>query len=66
KAGATYVPLDSTYPKQRLSYILEQADISLVFTQDHLQSILPKAPQVLVLEDVVADLESLCGEFAPV
>jgi amino acid adenylation domain-containing protein len=36
KAGAAYVPLDPGYPPQRLSYMLEDARISLVLTQRHL------------------------------
>jgi len=33
KAGGTYVPLDGTYPKQRLQFMLEDADVRLLLTE---------------------------------
>ncbi|HET7392425.1 MAG TPA: amino acid adenylation domain-containing protein, partial [Candidatus Binatia bacterium] len=36
KAGGAYVPLDPAYPKERLRFMLEDADISLLVTQDNL------------------------------
>ncbi|WP_139491837.1 non-ribosomal peptide synthetase [Brevibacillus dissolubilis] len=33
KAGATYVPLDPAYPSDRLSYIMQDAQASLLITQ---------------------------------
>ncbi|MBD3562272.1 AMP-binding protein, partial [Planktothrix sp. FACHB-1355] len=42
KAGAAYVPLDPAYPQERIAYILEDAQISLLLTQQHLISQLPK------------------------
>jgi amino acid adenylation domain-containing protein len=33
KAGGAYVPLDPNYPKERLNYILEDAQISIILTQ---------------------------------
>ena len=36
KSGAGYVPLDPTYPQDRLIYIVSHAGVSLVITQDHL------------------------------
>jgi amino acid adenylation domain-containing protein len=48
KAGAAYVPLDPGYPPQRLSFMLEDARVSLVLTQSHLAAGL-SAPGVRVL-----------------
>lgn len=42
KAGAAYVPLDPTYPKDRLAVILEDAKAPLVLTQQSLVSSLPR------------------------
>ncbi|NEQ21514.1 MAG: amino acid adenylation domain-containing protein [Microcoleus sp. SIO2G3] len=36
KAGGTYVPLDLAYPKERLAFILEDTQVSLLLTQRHL------------------------------
>ncbi|MFB2973200.1 amino acid adenylation domain-containing protein [Aerosakkonema sp. BLCC-F183] len=42
KAGAAYVPLDPAYPQERIAYILADAQISLLLTQQHLMAQLPK------------------------
>jgi amino acid adenylation domain-containing protein len=42
KAGAAYVPLDPAYPQERIAYILEDAQISLLLTQQHLIIQLPQ------------------------
>lgn len=36
KAGGGYVPLDPQYPKERLSYMLEDSEISVLLASDHL------------------------------
>ncbi|WP_377155074.1 amino acid adenylation domain-containing protein [Roseateles sp. UC29_93] len=41
KAGGAYVPLDPELPAERLAYMLEDSDVSLVLTQSHLRSRLP-------------------------
>ena len=38
KAGGAYVPLDPAYPSERLSYMLEDAKISLLLTKEELGS----------------------------
>src|SRR5882762_9832750 len=48
KAGGAYVPLDPAYPKDRLAFMLEDAKPSMLLTQEHLVSNLPKhAAQVV-------------------
>ncbi|HEY0365756.1 MAG TPA: amino acid adenylation domain-containing protein, partial [Pyrinomonadaceae bacterium] len=41
KAGGAYLPLDPEYPRQRLSYMIEDAEPRLLLTQEHLRSLLP-------------------------
>ncbi len=36
KAGAAYIPLDPAYPKERLKAMLDDAEVSLLVTQEHL------------------------------
>ncbi|GAX39730.1 amino acid adenylation domain-containing protein [Tolypothrix sp. NIES-4075] len=36
KAGGAYVPLDPIYPRERLAYILEDARVEVLLTQQHL------------------------------
>ncbi|RYZ34123.1 MAG: amino acid adenylation domain-containing protein, partial [Myxococcaceae bacterium] len=42
KAGAAYVPLDATYPKERLAYMLEGTGAPVVVTQAGLEDVLPE------------------------
>jgi amino acid adenylation domain-containing protein len=41
KAGSAYVPLDPAYPKERLGYMLADAQVSVLLTQKHLLETLP-------------------------
>ena len=36
KAGGAYVPLDPAYPRQRLSFMVEDAQLTLILTQERL------------------------------
>jgi amino acid adenylation domain-containing protein len=38
KAGGCYVPLDPNYPKERLAFMLEDAQVPVLLTQDKLRS----------------------------
>lgn len=40
KAGAAYVPFDPDYPLQRLRYMLDDSDVSVLLTQQHVQDVL--------------------------
>jgi amino acid adenylation domain-containing protein/non-ribosomal peptide synthase protein (TIGR01720 family) len=48
KAGGAYVPLDPNYPKERLAYIVENANFSVLLTQEHLREHLPKDVEHIV------------------
>jgi amino acid adenylation domain-containing protein len=41
KAGAGYVALDPTYPKERLSWMLEDAELRIILTHSNLAKVLP-------------------------
>jgi amino acid adenylation domain-containing protein len=41
KAGGAYVPLDTAYPKERLAFVLEDAQIPVLLTQQRLLANLP-------------------------
>ena len=51
KAGAAYVPLDPTYPPDRLAFMLEDARVTVLLTQNHLLSCLPAGEQQIVCLD---------------
>ncbi|MEH2023712.1 non-ribosomal peptide synthetase [Nostoc sp.] len=42
KAGGGYIPLDPAYPKERLAFILQDAEVSVLLTQQHLIENLPQ------------------------
>ncbi|MEH2037877.1 amino acid adenylation domain-containing protein [Nostoc sp.] len=42
KAGGAYVPLDPAYPHERLAFMLEDAQVSVLLTQQKLVATLPK------------------------
>ncbi|MFA0812852.1 non-ribosomal peptide synthetase, partial [Microbulbifer epialgicus] len=52
KAGYAYLPLDPSYPKSRLEYILQDAGISIVVTQLSLKNLLRENKlKLLILDD---------------
>ena len=71
KAGGAYLPLDPTYPKERLALMLEDAQASIVITQEPLAGYLPEDGVTLVCLDAdqaVISRESeeiLNGEATP-
>ncbi|MEG4351414.1 amino acid adenylation domain-containing protein [Microcoleus sp. LAD1_D3] len=51
KAGSAYLPLDPAYPKERLDFMLSDAQISVLLTQNHLVERLPDCgAKVICLE----------------
>ncbi|QSJ14938.1 amino acid adenylation domain-containing protein [Nostoc sp. UHCC 0702] len=51
KAGAGYVPLDPTYPQERLTFMLSDAQISVLLTQQKLVNQLPQHTALVVYLD---------------
>ena len=41
KAGGAYVPLDPEYPKDRLAFMMQDADVPVLLTQERLTASLP-------------------------
>jgi len=55
KAGTAYVPLDPTYPTDRLSLMLEDSGVSLVVTRQNLSERLPAFNGPAIVLDAEAD-----------
>ncbi|MDZ7949845.1 non-ribosomal peptide synthetase [Nostoc sp. DedQUE09] len=51
KAGGAYVPLDPAYPPERLAFILQDAQVSVLLTQQHLKENLPQHQTNIVCLD---------------
>jgi amino acid adenylation domain-containing protein len=51
KAGGAYLPLDPTYPKERLAVMLHDAGARVVLTQTNLKEVLPELETALVYLD---------------
>ena len=62
KAGGAYVPLDPAYPLERLSFMLEDAEVSVLLTQSQLAEQLPKSGARLVCLDT--DWNTIAEESA--
>jgi amino acid adenylation domain-containing protein len=51
KAGAAYVPIDPSYPSERIEFILQDADLKIILTQQHLRETLSShSAQVICLD----------------
>ncbi|MBP5971637.1 amino acid adenylation domain-containing protein [Brasilonema sp. CT11] len=51
KAGGALVPLDPTYPQERLAFIVKDADVSIILTTVESSACLPKHQAKIVLLD---------------
>ncbi len=51
KSGAGYLPLDPNYPSERIEYMLDDANVSLLLTEEKLKSSLPDEKAKLVCLD---------------
>ncbi len=54
KAGAAYVPLDPTYPRERLAVTIEDAQLPFVITQQHLVNVIPENKAEVILIEQAA------------
>ncbi|MCL4532020.1 MAG: amino acid adenylation domain-containing protein, partial [Actinobacteria bacterium] len=51
KAGGAYLPLDPSYPMERLAFMMDDARLKVLLTQRRLQDILPDTEAQVVLLD---------------
>ncbi|OYU44521.1 MAG: non-ribosomal peptide synthetase, partial [Burkholderiales bacterium PBB4] len=62
KCGAAYVPMDPSFPAERLAFMVEDAEMSVILTQASLHGALPPTAVTLVLIDDA----SKSSTFSPV
>ena len=56
KVGGAYVPLDPAYPKERLALILEETQVTVLVTQEHLAKDLPTSDAQVINLDIAWDI----------
>jgi amino acid adenylation domain-containing protein len=59
KTGAAYLPLDTTFPKERVKFMLEDGSVTVFLTQQHLLKDMPeeRRPRVLCLDSDWEEIE---------
>lgn len=62
KAGGVYVPLDPSYPLERLAFILEETNAPLIIAQEKLSELLPTSRAQVVYID--ADWQAIADQSA--
>ncbi|MFJ8663640.1 amino acid adenylation domain-containing protein [Streptomyces sp. NPDC093795] len=54
KAGAAYLPMDPTYPLDRLQYMVDDSGVRTVLTQRSLVEVVPGTERQLILDELTA------------
>ena len=66
KAGGAYLPLDPAYPRERLRFMIEDAEPKVIVTQRNYASALPEPTEVLVVDEAVSRKDAgFVSSFAP-
>ena len=60
KAGGAYVPLDPEYPQERLAFMMEDAQVAVLLTQQRLLAGLPRTQARVICLDT--DWEQIAQE----
>lgn len=57
KAGGTYVPIDPDYPKDRINYMVQDANVSLIISTSNHRQLFKDTTPVLLLDHSTTDIE---------
>jgi len=63
KAGGAYLPLDPEYPAERLAFMMQDAQINILLTQQHLLNSLPQQQAQIICLD--QDWQLIATSFSP-
>lgn len=57
KAGGVYVPLDPSYPAERLAFMMEETRVPVLLIESHLRASIPStAAEIISLDDIPPEL----------
>ncbi len=65
KAGAAYLPIDISYPKERIAFMLEDSQAPVVITHERFKPGLPSTLSIIALDTQAADLQRRSTANAP-
>ncbi len=65
RTGAAYVPMDPTYPAERIAYILSDTNLPLVLTQSSLRRNIPDCRPTIIALDEIWDTISATHDYSP-
>ena len=65
KAGASYLPLDPSYPRERLSFMISDAQPALVLTQQQLREVLAGIDVEVISLDADWNWIAVCSKDSP-
>ena len=66
KAGAAFLPMDTSYPVERLAFMMEDAQIQIAITDEKLSGLLPASIGYPVfIEAAITYMEEGATEFSP-
>lgn len=62
KAGAAYLPIDPTYPKDRIDYIIHNSNIDVLLTLDSVKNSIPDLTNYTIVDFDKSDIYTLPSE----
>jgi len=62
KTGCCYIPLDPEFPQERLAYMVKDAGLGWLITQNQFASVLPEVNNTVLLDDLSQQLEGVSSE----
>lgn len=66
KSGAAYVPFDPAYPQEHQTFMIQDADVPILLTQQHLHANLPQNQAKVVCLDTYWSTIALSSEENPI
>jgi amino acid adenylation domain-containing protein len=66
KTGAAYVPLDPTYPRERIAFMIQDTAARIVISQSHLSLNIDSSVELINLDEVINANECVTNPAVPV